>query len=101
MSLTWPKTSFVKLHEGCGGVVAWREALGRPAVHFTGECQHCDADALAQEQILPVEVHGNDEYRRAVRDLPLAERAALAWNDDAEWRDNQQRLAREIQGETA
>ncbi len=98
MTTLWPKTTHVKIHEGCGGVVAWREALERPAVHFTGACQHCGADSLAQEAILPLEVGGDDDYRRTIRETPLEDRAALSWDDDADFETNQRRFKKTLEG---
>jgi len=99
MTLTWPKTTHVKIHENCGGLVRWVEALDRPAVNFTGKCQHCGEENIVRERIIPIEVRGDDEYRDQIREMPASERVELEWNDDAEWQDNQQRLAHEIEGE--
>lgn len=98
MTMTWPKTSFEKVHENCGGLVRWVEALDRPAVHFTGECQHCGEENIVQERIIPIEVRDDREYRNLIRGMPESERAELEWDDDAEWRDNQKRFAQQIEG---
>lgn len=98
MTVMWPKTSYVKIHEGCGGVVAWKEAIGTPGVGFTGECDTCTAERIPKEQIIPIEVRNDEEYRREIMEIPASERRDLEWDEDDEFRHNQKQLARSIRG---
>lgn len=97
MSNTWPKTSFVKVHEGCGGIVRWVEALDKPAVHYTGECRQCGREDLTREEILPIRIaESYEEARKKIRQMTVEERAKLEWDEDDEWKHNQQRLTEEV-----
>lgn len=97
MTVLWPKTTYVKIHEGCGGIVAWREAIGRPSVHFTGECDTCTCDDIVQESIIPIEVGSDEDYRRQIMELPSSERRELDWDEDDTFRHNQKQIAESIQ----
>lgn len=98
MSKTWPKTSFVKIHEACGGIVRWVEALNQPGVHYTGECMHCASENIPEEHIIPLAYRGDGEYRQAIRSMDLEKRRELQWDDDADFGENQKRFAKQIQG---
>lgn len=88
----------VKVHEGCGGVCYWEEAVMRPGVGWHGTCMRCDASRLAKEDMIPVEVWVGD--RRAsdesvvkqVRAVPVETRERLTWDGDVSWDENQQRI---------
>ena len=44
-----------KIHEGCGGIVRWVEAVHWKGVGYYGECLHCGEDHLTVEEIIPLE----------------------------------------------
>lgn len=100
MSTTWPKTSFVKVHEGCGGLVRWVEAMNQPGVHYTGQCQHCGREGIPMEKMIPLEYGGDDEYENAIHDMGRREREKLSWDETASFDENQDRLEEEIRGAT-
>lgn len=96
MSRTWPKFTHVKLHENCGGLVRWVEALNKPGVQYTGQCLFCDRDGIPMERILPIEFGDDHELRDAVLAMDREDRADLRWNDDADWATNQERLVEAV-----
>lgn len=101
MSTTWPKTSFVKVHEGCGGLVRWVEAMNKPGVHYTGQCQHCSREGIPMEQIIPLEYGTDGEFKDAIHDMTRQDREQLAWDEDADFDENQARLREQIEGAPA
>lgn len=86
-------TDCVKIHEGCGGIVRWVEAINTPGVGWHGECLHCGAECLPIESLLPV--RGLD--METARNASTRELRGLEWDDDDTWRHNQKRLAKEVE----
>jgi len=82
----------IKIHEGCGGMVRWVEAIDKPGVGYFGECMNC-GDELVVEQIIPIE---DIEVLEANR-VKIDEKAELEWNDDSSWDENQEQLKQEIE----
>ncbi|AGN33801.1 hypothetical protein HALG_00013 [Halorubrum virus CGphi46] len=86
-------TDYAKIHEGCGGVVRWVEAVDVPGVGWQGECLHCGDTRLPLEAIMPIRGLDVDDALDAPRDA-LAE---LQWDDGDTWRHNQKRLGTEVE----
>lgn len=81
----------VKIHEDCGGLVRWVEAVNTPGVGYVGECLECRRDRLSIEDIIPLKMRRED--------VPLEDRdtlAGLEWDHDASFADNQRRLSEEV-----
>lgn len=85
-------TDCVKIHEGCGGIVRWVEAIDRPGVRWTGECCHCGEEHIVIEQMLPI--RGLDIETAFETDRQTL--ADLRWDEDDTWDHNQKRLATEV-----
>ncbi len=88
MSQQWD--GHVKIHEGCGGVCRWVEAVLRPGVGYHGECLACGADELPVEQMIPMPKEMSVTEATATPDLESAE-----WDDDADFDENMHRLYEE------
>lgn len=86
-------TDCVKIHENCGGIVRWVEAIDQPGVGWTGDCTHCTADAIPVERIIPIR---GLEHRDALQ-LSVDELRELEWDDDDTWNHNQKRLGSEVE----
>lgn len=81
-----------KIHEGCGGLVRWVEAIRTPGVGYKGECTACGVEELVVEEIIPIE-----DYRpRDLYSVPPSELASLEWNEAVDWEANQDRLSSEV-----
>lgn len=81
-----------KLHDGCGGIVRWVEAIQTPGVGYYGECLFCGEEHIVVEDILPVRALTPQE----ASDIPVTDRRELEWDDDDTWRHNQKRLGQEV-----
>lgn len=88
-------TDHTKIHEGCGGIVRWVEAIDRPGVGWTGECRHCDTEGITVEQMLPI--RGLDI--ETAFETPRERLAELRWDEDDTWNHNQKRLAKAIESD--
>jgi len=86
-------TDYAKIHEGCGGVIRWVEAIDQPGVGWTGECCHCGDERIAIEEMLPI--RGLDV--ETAFNIDRAWLAELRWDDDDTWRHNQKRLGRKVE----
>ena len=86
-------TDYAKIHEGCGGVVRWVEAVDVPGVGWQGDCLRCERSRLPLESIMPIRGLDVDDALDAPRDA-LAE---LQWDDGDTWRHNQKRLGTEVE----
>jgi len=85
-------TDLAKIHEGCGGVVRWVEAIDRPGVGFAGECRYCGREHIVEEEIVPVRtLDPVDALRRDRGQLAL-----LEWDHEQSWDENQTRFAEEL-----
>lgn len=82
----------VKIHEGCGGICKWVEALHTPGVGYYGECLHCSATQLTIEDMVPVSNVDPD----TLRDVPIDQRKQVDWNDGEGWLKNQERIKEEL-----
>jgi hypothetical protein len=78
----------VKIHEGCGGIVRWVEAIDRPAVGYYGHCTRCDDEGIPVEHMLPLDFLTHTE----ALDMDAAAFRELSWDDDADFDANQRRL---------
>jgi len=87
MSKMWD--GCVKIHEGCGGVCRWVEAVDRPHVGYTGECLHCGRRNLPVEEMIPLEDFSG---RQLLRVAPTDALAGLEWDEYDDWESNQARL---------
>lgn len=84
----------VKIHEGCGGICEWREAINRPGIGYHGYCRRCDTNRLPKEEMIPLEgfdVSDVDGLRTS--DAALDE---LRWRDSESFDENQERFRREL-----
>lgn len=98
MTNRWPPGT-VKIHENCGGLVRWVEAIKTPGVGYHGECLRCHDDRIVVEDILPLLVEQDDVYPTDIRDQNDHDTlAALQWDDDADWDENQERFQQEVSG---
>ena len=86
-------TDLTKIHENCGGIVRWVEAVTDPTTGWTGECLHCGEDRIVVEQMLPIRGLPIEDALEASRE-DLAE---LQWDDEVTWNHNQKRLASEVE----
>ena len=79
----WDRST--KIHEGCGGICRWAEAIDRPGVGQHGECTACGATALPIEHMIPLEGVGVD----TVREVDTTTLGGLSWDEDSSWDENQ------------
>jgi len=86
-------TEYAKIHEGCGGLVRWVEAVDVPGVGWQGDCLACRRSRLPLEEILPVRGLDVETAMEAPRD----ELARLVWEENETWRHNQKRLGEEVE----
>lgn len=96
MSPRWQHTSHAKIHEGCGGLVRWVEAVDQPGVGFTGECLECAREHIPVEDIIPIRSDTGQSGMELVSDVDQDTLADLEWDEDAEFTDNQTRLREAI-----
>jgi hypothetical protein len=82
----------VKIHENCGGVVRWVEAIHTPGVGYYGECVGCGETEIVVEDVIPIEEVDHREVRLVAPD----ELESLEWDDSADWDKNQDRLSSEV-----
>lgn len=82
----------VKIHENCGGVIRWVEALDMPGVGYTGDCIHCPAEHIVVERMIPVERFDVNE----VCGMPKEVLEGLEWDHDEDFETNQERLESEL-----
>jgi hypothetical protein len=70
---------WLKVHEGCGGIVRFVEAIDDPHVGWTGDCLHCSAASVVEEHIVFITTPAvpGDRDLGDVRDLPRDARADL------------------------
>jgi len=78
----------VKIHEDCGGVCRWIEAVTRPAVGYTGQCIRCGEENIPVERMIPVESLDHEEAFTTDPSI-LSE---LAWDEGKDWETNQARI---------
>ncbi|AAM88760.1 hypothetical protein PhiCh1p87 [Natrialba phage PhiCh1] len=81
-----------KIHEDCGGVVRWVEAVDTPGVGYQGECLGCGETEIVVEAIIPIEDLGPSD----VLELNPADLDDLRWDYDADFDENQERLLQEV-----
>jgi hypothetical protein len=100
MSVHWPHHRVLKIHDGCGGLVRWVEAIDTPGVGFTGECVSCYDTDLPKERIVPVEAPAGTDERASVLAMCEPERRQyLRWDDDEDWETNQARLRAKVEAD--
>jgi len=92
----WEHMTHAKIHEGCGGLVAWVEAIDQPGVGYTGNCRECYKERVVVEDIVPIRTDPGQSGLQLVGDVDIDVLAGLEWDDDAEFRENQKRLRKEI-----
>lgn len=86
-------TECTKIHENCGGIVRWVEAIDQPGVGWTGECLACGEEHIVVEEMLPIRGLDTETAFEASRE-DLRE---LEWDENDTWRHNQKRLAKEVE----
>jgi hypothetical protein len=96
MTNRWPPGT-VKIHEGCGGLVRWVEAVRTPGVGYYGECLECHSERVVVEDIVPVlpddpNINPTDVVNESDQDTL----AQLDWDDDSDWDENQARFRSEV-----
>ena len=82
----------MKIHEGCGGLVRWVEAVNTPGVGYFGECDHCNTRRLVVEEIVPVELPDGMRYEEFVEQHDPDDYADVYWDEDADWESNQSQI---------
>lgn len=82
----------VKIHEGCGGICRWVEAVEDPNVGYTGECITCGEEEIVVEGMIPLEGFGTQD----LLDVSPSDLAELSWDDESGWEANQRRLGDEV-----
>lgn len=93
MSDRW--SGCTKIHENCGGLVKWVEAVHTPGVGYFGKCEKCGRDGLVVERIIPIE-KGQDELGELLGYGEYDKIAELSWEEDDSWDENQERLEQEL-----
>ncbi|TKX54679.1 hypothetical protein EXE43_20525 [Halorubrum sp. SS5] len=86
-------TDCVKIHENCGGIVRWIEAIDRPGVGWTGKCTHCGERNIVVERMIPVRGLDHSEAFQ----LSTDQLRQLEWDESDTWRHNQKRLGKEVE----
>jgi|GEM_PF-5544296 len=86
----------IKLHENCGGLVRWVEAVHTPGVGYFGECIGCGESDLVVEEIVPVEVPDGERIAEFKERAGGIGRDAVSWDDESDWDANQERLQEQI-----
>lgn len=97
----WETPPWIKIHENCGGIVRWVEAIDQPGVQWTGDCQQCLADGgVVLEEIIALFDDSDLDTATTLRDrveaIPAEDLAELEWDDDAHVQENRRRLKDEI-----
>jgi len=88
----------MKIHEGCGGLVKWVEAIETPGVGYFGKCMYCQTGQIVVEQIIPIE-KAKVEAGVFLDSGEPEKLANLEWHEDDTWNENQERLKQEIMDE--
>lgn len=84
----------LKIHENCGGLVRWVEAVHDPHVGYYGNCLACGLDDIVVEQIIPIKEAKPEAG--VILEKDSSRLADLEWDDDASWNENQERLKEEV-----
>jgi hypothetical protein len=92
----WRNHSVAKIHEACGGLVRWVEAVDRPGVGWTGECLDCGRENIPRERMIPLDLDSDEQAVLLVNETDREILARLEWNEDADWTENQNRLREAI-----
>lgn len=98
MSPRWESHSHLKIHEGCGGVVRWQEALREPGVGYTGYCLECHEEGIVVEEILPFEVPDGMHWADCYDAIDIADLRAFEWDPEVYDYDGRQAAFRELVG---
>lgn len=85
-----------KIHENCGGLVKWVEAIDTPGVGYFGQCERCQEEQIVVERIIPIET-GQSELGKLLNQGDYESVESLRWEDDESWDKNQQRLKQELE----
>lgn len=92
--------NFLKIHEGCGGLVYWVEAVQVPGVGYTGKCMDCTVDRIPVEQMIPVNVVDFEDEPVEIASKVSSEKLEdLSWDQDSSWDENQERIQNYIREE--
>jgi len=94
MSDTW--SGCTKIHENCGGLIKWVEAIHTPGVGYFGKCERCTEDGILVERIIPIET-AQPELGVLIENGDHESIAELRWEDKDSWEENQERLKQEIE----
>lgn len=96
----WETPPWIKIHENCGGIVRWVEAIDTPGVQWTGDCRRCRRDGgIVLEEIIAIfDDQGLEAttLRDRVQAIPAEQLADLSWDDDESVDENRERIRREI-----
>lgn len=82
----------VKIHENCGGVCRWVEAVERRGVGWTGECIVCGEENIPCEQMIPLRAFDHEE----ILQVDPGDLRDLEWDKGTDWDANQDRLTSEV-----
>ena len=86
----------MKIHEGCGGLCIWVEALETPGVGYYGKCMACQTGQIVVEQMIPIE-KAKVEAGIFFDSGEPEKLADLEWKEEDSWEENQERLKQEIE----
>lgn len=96
----WETPPWIKIHENCGGIVRWVEAIDQPGVQWTGDCRRCTQDGIVIEQIIALfddsDLEATTTLRDRVESISAEDLADLEWDDDADIQENRRRLKDEV-----
>jgi hypothetical protein len=98
VSNRWPPGT-MKVHENCGGLIRWVEAVETPAVGYVGHCLRCNAENIVVEDMIPIQTEPGEHPHEIVNQAGADSLADLEWDDDASWDENQSRLRNKVVSE--
>lgn len=96
MNTRWPKTTHLKIHQHCGGMVRWVEAYDDPHVGFTGQCLECGEEGIVVEDILPFELPDGMTCCEAYNQADLEDLRSFLWEPNPDNYDAKQQEFREL-----
>lgn len=86
----------MKIHEGCGGLCKWVEAIETPGVGYYGKCMACQTNRIVVEQMIPITKAKVEAGVLLDNDDP-DKLSDIKWDSDLDWEENQKRLKEQIQ----
>jgi len=85
----------MKIHEGCGGLCKWVEAIETPGVGYYGKCMACQTGQILVEQMIPID-RAKVEAGVFLENGEPEKLDDIKWNKKDSWEENQERLKQEI-----